>query len=1154
MRRVRRKAGNKDKVFGCDLLEHLNASCQEIPQVLRWCSEFVEQKGIVDGIYRLSGVSSNIQKLRSEFESEGRPDLHKDVYLQDIHCVSSLCKAYFRELPNPLLTYQLYDKFAEAVAIQLEEERLVKIRDVLKELPEPHYRTLEFLMQHLVRMASFSSETNMHSRNLAIVWAPNLLRSKDIEASGFNGTAAFMEVRVQSIVVEFILTHVPQLFPEQGVSNVRRKSLPSPSVMSNQNEAPFKSGTIPANFGNISPGDGPLAMRPYHAIIEGTDKRKGSLKGRRWMSIFNIGGRLNEQRKRHKNSAKEKEQISLRPARSMDSLSHSSYPNEAHRGLVQLPLSTHLSPNVNPGAQHSSDVLLSASAIGGSKYAVTYRRGTGLVSGSGGGGPSANMVLVPPEASTGTDTQSRSPGLSTKAGRRAAMHITGPTMVTVPLHITSNLALGVLQGGGGDRVIHCRREKDGGEKSEQRESGKKVEEPGKAEEEEERKESGNMKQAESTAAAGGGDAERDEEGGSKTSQAETDIRPQSVSSEEHVHSFTTNDEEQQQSESEQTEERDSSEGSADQRAVDECEVFETSEVLNSTEVDDQELCGYIQDNFEFLDQMDCSILDHMDSGVCNQVIEFSVEPPGHSDEEYEHIEQHQSLHHHHHHHHQQHPPSKELLHSLSQSETHPLTESKPLRPVSLDLHHSRHTKYLSLPFMSSPDHGPQDSESSSQEEESVSEDSSDGYECMLGKSLPSDVFLNNLAKCELDTQHHLPDNKPLNLEDEDCKEERGVHQGQDQEDEDQQRKPHIPTTDSPSEENAPASNCAQFPLQGSETTTAEEENKETPVNIDQDLSDNSTADEERSIGENSKNTESVWEEEKESDGNTNEEKSEMEEEEQQEHKQEHKQEEEEEEEEEQEQVEEEEEEEEEQEQEQQEDSSTCSDTWDELHEIIISEVMEDCESETAGGQEEEMILMVSEETINEDWRKTEVKVHSEEEMLISEAQEENSFITGIPQPEDGFKHPENKETTSNEQQLNLPCPADREEMRQDTSDVLEGLGSKLVVFKHPKVYQIKAVPVVPPKPQYCKLTSMTRKQQEQHQHQQQQQKQQQEQHKHQQQHQQHQHRWDGADGATKETSRNSPLSMCFDEAVAIATLRREKERREVEMEVEGLRK
>lgn len=53
---------------------------------------------------------------RGEFESDGNPELSKDVYLQDIHCVSSLCKAYFRELPNPLLTYQLYDKFAVSIS------------------------------------------------------------------------------------------------------------------------------------------------------------------------------------------------------------------------------------------------------------------------------------------------------------------------------------------------------------------------------------------------------------------------------------------------------------------------------------------------------------------------------------------------------------------------------------------------------------------------------------------------------------------------------------------------------------------------------------------------------------------------------------------------------------------------------------------------------------------------------------------------------------------------------------------------------------------------------------------------------------------------------------------------------------------------------
>uniref|UniRef100_A0A667XZU0 Rho-GAP domain-containing protein n=1 Tax=Myripristis murdjan TaxID=586833 RepID=A0A667XZU0_9TELE len=41
-----------------------------VPQVLQKCAEFIEQHGIVDGIYRLSGVTSNIQRLRYLVQSE----------------------------------------------------------------------------------------------------------------------------------------------------------------------------------------------------------------------------------------------------------------------------------------------------------------------------------------------------------------------------------------------------------------------------------------------------------------------------------------------------------------------------------------------------------------------------------------------------------------------------------------------------------------------------------------------------------------------------------------------------------------------------------------------------------------------------------------------------------------------------------------------------------------------------------------------------------------------------------------------------------------------------------------------------------------------------------------------------------------------------
>ena len=67
------------------------------------------------------------------------PDLADPSVRQDIHSVSCLLKQYLRELPNPLLTYQLYDKFVGAVQ-NSDEQTLPRMRDVVQQLPPPHYR------------------------------------------------------------------------------------------------------------------------------------------------------------------------------------------------------------------------------------------------------------------------------------------------------------------------------------------------------------------------------------------------------------------------------------------------------------------------------------------------------------------------------------------------------------------------------------------------------------------------------------------------------------------------------------------------------------------------------------------------------------------------------------------------------------------------------------------------------------------------------------------------------------------------------------------------------------------------------------------------------------------------------------------------------
>jgi hypothetical protein len=72
---------------------------------------------------------------------------------QDIHAVSSLLKMYFRELPNPLCTYQLYEKFVGA-AKESDEERLFKMREVIVGLPPPHYRLVSSFISILTYISS----------------------------------------------------------------------------------------------------------------------------------------------------------------------------------------------------------------------------------------------------------------------------------------------------------------------------------------------------------------------------------------------------------------------------------------------------------------------------------------------------------------------------------------------------------------------------------------------------------------------------------------------------------------------------------------------------------------------------------------------------------------------------------------------------------------------------------------------------------------------------------------------------------------------------------------------------------------------------------------------------------------------------------------
>ena len=134
----------------------------------------------VEGIYRKSGGNSQVQAVRDSFERNS-PDFDLSDPDLDIHAVTSGLKQYFRKLPVPLITYDVYDALLETTSIPSDsEDRIEAMRAALRELPNVHYDVLEYLMQHLRRVVEREKENLMSSMNVAVVFAPTIMRPESL--------------------------------------------------------------------------------------------------------------------------------------------------------------------------------------------------------------------------------------------------------------------------------------------------------------------------------------------------------------------------------------------------------------------------------------------------------------------------------------------------------------------------------------------------------------------------------------------------------------------------------------------------------------------------------------------------------------------------------------------------------------------------------------------------------------------------------------------------------------------------------------------------------------------------------------------------------------------------------------------------------------
>ncbi|KAJ3584472.1 hypothetical protein NHX12_014967 [Muraenolepis orangiensis] len=172
----------------------LNPIYRQVPRVLDSCCQHLEKYGLQTvGIFRVGSSKKRVRQLREEF------DRGVDVQLDEeysVHDVAALLKEFLRDLPDPLLTKELYTAFINTTLLDPDEKQTVT-QLLVYLLPACNSDTLHRLLEFLSTVAGHAHDqqdkdgqemtgNKMTPLNLATIFGPNLLhkqKSSDKEFS-----------------------------------------------------------------------------------------------------------------------------------------------------------------------------------------------------------------------------------------------------------------------------------------------------------------------------------------------------------------------------------------------------------------------------------------------------------------------------------------------------------------------------------------------------------------------------------------------------------------------------------------------------------------------------------------------------------------------------------------------------------------------------------------------------------------------------------------------------------------------------------------------------------------------------------------------------------------------------------------------------------
>nr|XP_043869800.1 rho GTPase-activating protein 44-like isoform X6 [Solea senegalensis] len=203
--------------YGKPLEEHLALSGRDIAFPIEACVTMLLECGMQEeGLFRIAPSASKLKKLKASLDC-GVLDVQE--YSADPHAIAGALKSYLRELPEPLMTYELYNDWIQASNVQDQDKRLQVLLGACEKLPKANNDNFKYLIKFLSKLSTEYQDVNkMTPGNIAIVLGPNLLWTHN---EGSDITEMMTTVSLQIVgIIEPIIQHADWFFPGEIEFNV----------------------------------------------------------------------------------------------------------------------------------------------------------------------------------------------------------------------------------------------------------------------------------------------------------------------------------------------------------------------------------------------------------------------------------------------------------------------------------------------------------------------------------------------------------------------------------------------------------------------------------------------------------------------------------------------------------------------------------------------------------------------------------------------------------------------------------------------------------------------------------------------------------------------------------------------------------------------